>query len=286
MCFEKYWNVSEILTTIDVDEFLYPCPHLWKSANVFDAVMNSYHEMYRNNTHFIGLPMTVEIECYKYGIQGMQNNPPPGSRTLDTYQYRTHYPDDFDLPINLSRTVKEACDSLKKPPLRFDFCESQGGKKHVYIPFSPSLHPNMTNSERQVEKWSRVESKSPLAKTQTFVPTIAHPVAQPKQPPSPGQFHDWLPILPSVHWYHGKSSNFPLLPKKNRRRPLCCNHYTMRSIEGLRAKGLKNRNLNEKVWMRINSSTHPVWSFWDLVLDDGAMRFYEMLKNNKDYKEL
>ena len=66
---------------------------------------------------------------------------------------------------------------------------------------------------------------------------------------------------------------------KDRDLDVCCNHYALRSLNGLVQKMRKNGN-----WMERNEALiaqgldSPIWQFYSQVYDAGAFHFYKQMK--------
>jgi len=266
-CFERYWRRAQILTTIDVDEFVYPCPALWNSSNVFDAAI---HKLNDNSTHLrldkprlAHLPVVVELECYKYGLHGRQHNPPPG--TVGTYRHRASYDDDA-IKYALPNATAASCAQLRH---RLGaHCQNYGTRKHLYLTLG------IANKSAYAPLWRRRRRLGD-----------AEILRQVGPPPRAEESHPWLPVVPSVHWFRGPSALIRINPARVRTQPVCCNHYAQRSIADVKAKGIKNRNFNATKWNLVGTADHPSWKYWDMVYDDAARVFYSQLQQ-QGYREL
>jgi len=277
-CFERYWKRAEILTTTDVDEFLYPCPTMWSDSNVFRKAVNSYREnderRHADHPEYALFPIVVQLECYKFGLHGRETDSP--APTIASSHYRAKYDDDDDgWPV--PNIIVNACKQFADPPGRF--CENYGARKHLYITKGIHARAELLEAEEPHKTRRRLLDYEPP----TF--PFAFPGFSLLRPPEDKNFHPWLPVLPSVHWFRGAGALIKVDPAKARSQPVCCNHYAQRSYANERTKGLKNRNFNEKRWERLGSAKHPAWLFWDLVYDDAAHRFYSQLLD-QGYVEL
>ena len=278
-CFERYWRRAQILTTIDVDEFIYPCPVLWNSSNVFEAAISKLND---NATHLRfdeprrpDLPVVAELECYKYGMHGRLRNPPPDRSTVATYRHRASYEDDaikYSLPNDTVAGCAQLWHHLGA------HCQNYGARKHLYV----------TLGLQEKSKYAPVWRQRRLAPRHLDIVRREGVVRRPppREPPRVVQeSHPWLPIVPSVHWFRGPSALIRMHRAHVRTQPMCCNHYPQRSFADVKDKGIKNRNFNATKWNLIGTVDHPSWKYWDMVYDDSARVFYAQLMQ-QGYREL
>jgi hypothetical protein len=220
-CAHEFFARAQALTTLDADEYLYPCRPAWDSSDMFTSAVERSWGQTREKVQAAG----VRLECFKYGWNGHVRTP-RGGDTVHNYFLRAPYGGENH---TLSAQGREFCDWFGRPDDHRAHCQNYGARKHVYL------------------------NRGSAA-----------------------------PISPDIHYFVGAPAiRQPSEDKKTSRHrdAWCCNHYQMRSFEGVGDKYRKNHTpmLLKRLDMKEMAASSPVWQFWEQVRDVDAAWLHDQL---------
>ena len=132
-CFRRYWNESEMLTAIDVDEFVFPAPLSWGKDDMLGDATRRYGAL-RDDAHDneTSSATVAYLNCYTFGINGFIDTP---RNVIGSYLKRASYSRSektSSAVISLTTKTKHLCS-------RTDFnwkCDHQHWGKAMYFPNS------------------------------------------------------------------------------------------------------------------------------------------------------
>lgn len=296
-CLDMYWNTSQVITFIDVDEFAFPCRDSWGPAmwtKTLEAVANAIQWQDASQCPRVPQrapppppphrPFAVAVPCMRFGLNG-QAAAVPNASVLDTYVRRASYLhlEQFDnsshgesaSEMQIRRWVRKRADPPRSmDELKTDVFGSQAVYDECQEPHSLCARPiglrkgvYFPNGSLSSDVFPASSSTHPKGNVNYSFASIHGPGPLHSPFATPGQcsnsFTDWSA---SIDYAMDEYAQF------RRSAGMCCNHINFRSLDFLFNKLRKNRNKHLFNIKLLGGKTMdaPLWRFYERVLDTDA----------------
>jgi hypothetical protein len=243
-CLKDYWNISDAILTVDVDEFVFPCRAQWglakdkgNPAKLMNIIVDQLNLL--STELDPSMAVTMAIRCLNFGFDN-HTTTPFGQNPVTQYFYRPNFElDDENLTLPaISEATKEKCSRFKNHNDTYPIC-IPGNMKVIYFP---------RGNKKPVDAF--IHSHRPRLD---------------------------VVRLRSTEVFEGMGR----ATRQARSRSellFCCSHYHFRSMHAIRAKYAKNQNLTSTLSSLLaiegKNLSSPLWDYFRRVKDTDVYEFW------------